>query len=232
MWRILSNFVLSLRRISLPKSLCKISFSRTSPKAEMVLLRRHKKFKTTSQFSGFRLSNINPRSPTAKPTTTLSNPSVRRIEHPSLAMATLVKSSDLPTLSIRLIMQGKVTEKLGDPTNTMIPPFSLSTPTQPFFPTNNPTLDLGLCLVKPEMVWRQCCTPNNNQPFDHSPSYSSSRCHLCFQQNTTLLFWSLHCAFLKQTTLSMFNLVSDTNSLFSEPSGQLVSDILCITFQL
>ena len=132
MWRILSNFVLSLRRISLPKSLCKISFSRTSPKAEMVLLRRHKKFKTTSQFSGFRLSNINPRSPTAKPTTTLSNPSVRRIEHPSLAMATLVKSSDLPTLSIRLIMQGKVTEKLGDPTNTMIPPFSLSTPTQPF----------------------------------------------------------------------------------------------------
>ena len=136
MWRILSNFGLSLRRISLPKSLCKISFSGTSPKAEMVLLRRHKKFKTTSQFSGFRLSKINPRSPPAHDptTTTLSNPSVRRIEHPTLAMATLVKSSDLPTLSIRLIMQGKVTEKLGDPTDTMIPPFSLSTPTLPFLP--------------------------------------------------------------------------------------------------
>ena len=61
-----------------------ISFSRTSPKAEMVLLGRHKKFKTTSQFSGFRLSNINLRSPTAthQPTTSLSNPSVRRIEQP------------------------------------------------------------------------------------------------------------------------------------------------------
>ena len=67
-----------------PQSLREIFFSRPSPKAEMVLLGVHKKFKTTSQFSGFRLSNINLRSPTAthQPTTSLSNPSVRRIEQP------------------------------------------------------------------------------------------------------------------------------------------------------
>ena len=82
------NFVqfwaISKKNFPSQKLMYKISFSRTSPKAEMVLLGRHKKFKTTSQFSGFRLSNINLRSPTAthQPTTSLSNPSVRRIEQP------------------------------------------------------------------------------------------------------------------------------------------------------
>ena len=55
------------------KAYVRFPFRGRLQKAEMVLLGRHKKFKTTSQFSGFRLSNINPRSPTAHdPTTTLS----------------------------------------------------------------------------------------------------------------------------------------------------------------
>ena len=81
-------------------------------------------------------------------------------------MATLVKSSDLPTLSIRLIMQGKVTEILVTPPTTFHP---LASQPQP----PNPTLDLGLCLVKPE-VCCQLVPDNNKHPFDHFQLFSMS----------------------------------------------------------
>ena len=156
-----------------PQSLREIFFSRTSPKAEMVLLGVYKKFKTTSQFSGFRLSNINlllralhgppTNQPTTQPPLSLT---LMSADSSPLAMATLVKSSDLPTLSIRLIMQGKVTEILVTPPTTFHP---LASQPQP----PNPTLDIGLCLVKPE-VCCQLVPDNNKHPFDHFQLFSMS----------------------------------------------------------
>ena len=120
-----------------------------------------------------------------------------------LAMATLVKSSDLPTLSIRLIMQGKVTEILVTPPTTFHP---LASQPQP----PNPTLELGLCLVKPE-VWCQLVPNNNKHPFDHFQLFSMSFMFRRYSLAVAL------CVFQTRDCLqpvSMFNLVSDTNSLF------------------